>query len=361
MTMTMTVTDIDMDQVGAFAEHVAGVITGGATTAMMVIGDRLGLYAELARTGPTTSGELAGRTRTHERYVREWLAQQTAVGILVHDAETRTFTLTPEHAAVLASDDFPAAMIGAAPLVTGLHRRVEDVVEAFRSGSGIPWGDQDPTIFEATERFFRISYRNSLVPEWIPALTGVAEKLEAGARVADVGCGHGAALILLAQAYPASRFVGFDVHEASIVTARGRAADAGVSDRITFETAHGQGYPQAGYDLITFFDAFHDLGDPRAAAAYARTALAEGGTLMLVEPRAGDDLPTTLATVPVAALNYAASTFLCLPNSLSQPGGAALGSQAGERRLREALTDAGFSSVRRAAENPFNMVLEARP
>lgn len=192
-------------------------------------------------------------------------------------------------------------------------------------------------------------------------MTGVHDKLAAGAYVADIGCGHGAALILLAEAYPASRFVGFDVHGPSIVTARERAADAGVSDRVTFEVSYCQGYPQDGYELITFFDAFHDLGDPRAAGAYAREALADDGTLMLVEPRAADDLDSTLATVPVAALNYAASTFLCMPNSLSQPGGAALGSQAGERRLREVLTDAGFSAVRRAAENPFNMVLEARP
>lgn len=357
----MTTTEIDMEQVGAFAEQVAGVITGGATTAMMVLGDRLGLYAALARTGPTTSAELARETGTHERYLREWLAQQTAVGFLRHDAEQQTFTLPPEHAAVLASDDSPAAMIGAAPLTTGLHRRVDELVDAFRTGSGIPWGEQDPTIFEATERFFRTSYRNSLLPEWIPALPGVHEKLTRGAYVADIGCGHGAALLLLAEAYPASRFVGFDVHEGSIVTARKRATEAGVADRVTFEVSYCQGYPQDGYDLITYFDTLHDLGDPRAASAYARSALADGGTLMVVEPRAGDDLESTLATVPVAALNYAASTFLCMPNSLSQPGGAALGSQAGERRVREVLTDAGFSSVRRVAENPFNMVLEARP
>ena len=349
-----------MDRVGDFAEQVAGVITGGATTAMMVLGDRLGLYAALARTGPATSVELARQTATDERYVREWLAQQTAVGFLAHDAENRTFTLPPEHAAVLASDDSPASMIGAAPLATGLHRRLDEVVEVFRTGQGIPWGDQDPTIFETTERFFRVSYRNGLLTEWIPALDGVHDKLTAGGYVADIGCGHGAALILLAEAYPASRFVGFDVHEPSIVTARKRAADAGVSDRVAFEASYCQGYPQDGYDLITFFDAFHDLGDPRAAAAYARAALGDDGTLMLVEPRAGDDLGSTLATVPIAALNYAASTFLCMPNSRSQPGGAALGSQAGERRLRHVLAEAGFTAVRRAAENPFNMVLEAR-
>jgi SAM-dependent methyltransferase len=354
-------TTLDMDRVGTFAELVAGVITGGATTAMMVLGDRLGLYAALARSGPTTSTELARETTTDERYLREWLAQQTAVGFVVHDATAQTFTLPPEHAAVLATDDSPASMISAAPLATGLHRRLDTMADAFRTGQGIPWGDQDPSVFESVERFFRISYRNSLVSEWIPALTGVHDKLRAGAYVADVGCGHGAPLILLAEAYPTSRFVGFDVHEPSIAIARKRAAEADVSDRVHFETSSCEGYPQDRYDLITFFDAFHDLGDPRAAAAYARAALGDDGTLMLVEPRAGDDLKSTLATVPVAALNYAASTSLCVPNSLSQPGRAALGSQAGERRLREVLTDAGFSQVRRAAENPFNMVLEARP
>ncbi|MDN5794330.1 MAG: class I SAM-dependent methyltransferase [Intrasporangium sp.] len=351
----------DLDRIRAFAEQVGGVITGGATTAMMVLGDRLGLYAALARSSPATSTELAEQTGTHERYVREWLAQQTAVGFVTHDATEQTFTLPREHAAVLASDDSPAAMIGAAPLATGLHRRIDEVVAAFRSGDGIPWAEQDPTIFEQTERFFRTSYRNSLVPEWIPALAGVHEKLTTGACAADIGCGRGAALILLADAYPQSRFVGFDVHEPSVVTARKRAADAGVSDRVTFEVAHCHGYPQDRYDLVMFFDAFHDLGDPLGAGAYARAALTEDGTLMLVEPRAGDDLTTTIATVPVAALGYAASTFLCMPNSLSQPGGAALGALTGERRLREVLVDAGFQTIRRVAENPFNMVLEAKP
>lgn len=355
----MTTTEIDMQQVQAFAEQVGGALTGGATAAMMVVGDRLGLYAALARSGPVTSTELADLTGTHERYVREWLAQQAAVGFLDHTPGPETFALSPERAAVLASDDSPAAMIGAAPLISGLHRRTDELIEAFRTGAGIGWGEQDPTVFETTERFFGVSYRNSLVPEWIPALDGVHDKLAAGAYVADIGCGHGAPLILLAEAYPASRFVGFDIHEPSIVTARERAADAGVADRVTFEVSFCQGYPQDGYDLIAFFDAFHDLGDPGAAAAYAKAALADDGTLMLVEPRAGDDLATTISTVPVAGLNYAASTFLCTPNSLSQPGGVALGAQAGERRLREVLDGAGFGSVRRAAENPFNMVLEA--
>lgn len=353
---------LDMDAAGAFAEHVLGVLTGGATTAMMMIGDRLGLYQALAESGPATPERLAERTGTHERYVREWLAQQAAVGFATFDAPTQTFALPPEHAAVLATDASPMALVGCAPLITGMHRRVDEVVEAFRTGGGMPWGEQDDTIFETTERFFRQSYRASLLPEWIPAMgPGLAERLASGALVADVGCGHGAALILLAEAFPRSRFVGYDAHAPSIATARERAEAAGVSDRVEFQVSHCQGYPQRGYDLITFFDAFHDLGDPVGAAAYARDALSEAGRLMLVEPLAADDLATNLATNPGGGLNYAASTFLCTPNSLSQPVGLALGAQAGERRLGEVLASAGFSAVRRVAENQVSMVIEAGP
>ncbi|WP_243708409.1 methyltransferase domain-containing protein [Actinomadura sp. GC306] len=353
--------ELDMSAVGAFAERIAGVLTGGATAALMVVGDRLGLYRTLAEAGPVTPARLAGLTGTSDRYVREWLAQQAAVGIVRHDPADGTFTLPAEHAAVLATDDSPASMIGAAPMITGLHRRVDEVADAFRTGRGIAWADQDPVIFESTERFFRVGYRNSLLAEWIPALDGVRERLEAGATVADVGCGHGAPLLLLADAFPNSRFFGFDVHGPSIETARARAAEAGVSGRVSFEVRSCQDYPQDGYDLVTFFDSFHDLGDPVGAAAHARAALAPGGTLMLVEPVAGDDLPSTLDRVPTAGLNYAASTFLCTANSLSQPVGMALGALAGEARLRQVLHEAGFGSVRRAAENMFNMVLEARP
>lgn len=356
----MTTTEIDIQQVGAFAQQVGGMLAGGATAAMMVVGDRLGLYTALAESGPSTSSELARTTGTSERYVREWLAQQAAVGFVRYDPEWATFELPPDHAAVLASDESPAAMIGAAPLISGLHRRTDELADAFRTGEGIPWGEQDSAIFESTERFFRVSYRNSLVSEWIPALDGIHEKLLAGGTVADIGCGHGAALILLAEAYPAARFVGYDVHEPSIEIASERAARAGVAERVRFEVNHCHGYPAEDYDLVTFFDAFHDLGDPVGAAEHARRALADNGTLMLVEPRAADDLATTLATVPLAAINYAASTFLCTPNSLSQPVGMALGSQAGEVRLRDVLTEAGYGTVRRAAENDFNMVIEAR-
>lgn len=357
----MSTTEIDVQRVEEFAGQVAAVIGGGATTAMMVVGDRLGLYGALAGLGPATSQDLASATATDERYVREWLAQQAAVGFVTFDPVDGTFTLPPEHAAVLVEGASPAAMIGAAPIATGMHRGLDQVVDAFRTGAGIPWSEQDPAIFETIERFFGTGYRTNLVSDWIPAVEGAHEALTAGAYVADVGCGRGTPGILLAQAYPESRVVGFDIHEADLEVARQRAADAGVADRVTFEVCSSESYPQDRYDLITFFDAFHDLGDPHAAAVHARSTLADDGILVLVEPRAGDDLASTLATVPVAALNFAASTFLCVASSKSQPGSAALGSQAGEAALREILQGAGFSSVRRAAESPFNMVIEARP
>ncbi|GHD02596.1 class I SAM-dependent methyltransferase [Zhihengliuella salsuginis] len=357
----MTTAALDMQKVGAFAQQVGGVLASGATTAMMVVGDRAGFYAALAAGGASTPEQLARRTGTAERYVREWLSQQAAAGIVAFDPSEGSFILPPEHAAVLASDDSPAAMIGAAPLISGMHRRIDQLVDAFRSGAGIPWSDQDPATFESTERFFRVGYRNNLVSEWIPALSDVHDKLEAGATVVDVGCGRGAPVLLMAEAYPKSQFVGYDAHPPSIETATARAVEAGVSDRVRFQTGHCHGYPDTGVDIITFFDAFHDLGDPVGAAAHARRALAPDGTLVLVEPLAADDLATTLATVPMAAIGYAASTFMCTPNSLSQPVGLALGAHAGETRLREVLDEAGYRSVRRAAENDFNMVLEAKP
>ncbi|WP_256840717.1 SAM-dependent methyltransferase [Ornithinimicrobium cryptoxanthini] len=357
----MTAPTLNMDKVGAFAQQIGGMLAGGATTAMMVVGDRTGLYAAMAASGSLTPAQLAAETGTAERYVREWLSQQAAVGIVTYDPEAGTFTLPPEHAAVLASDDSPAAMIGAAPLISGMHRRTDQLVDAFRTGAGIPWAEQDPATFESTERFFRVGYRNSLLAEWVPALDGVDEKLRAGATVLDIGCGRGAPLLLLAQAYPASQFVGYDVHPESIGTATERAAEAGVSDRVRFAVDFCQGYQDRDVDVITFFDAFHDLGDPVGAASHARRSLADDGTLVLVEPLAADDLATTLVTIPMAALGFAASTFMCTPNSLSQPVGLALGAQAGEARLREVLTEAGYRSIRRAAENDFNMVIEARP
>lgn len=354
----MTAT-IDMKAVGEFAQQVGGMLAGGATAAMMVVGDRVGLYAAMAESGPTTSEELAARSGLSERYVREWLAQQASVGFVEYAPETGTFTLPPEHAAVLADDNSPASMIGAALTITGMHRRTEEVAEVFRTGGGIPWGDQDPAIHESTERFFRVGYRNFLVEQWIPALTGVEERLRSGATVLDVGCGHGAPLIILAQAFPRSRFIGYDAHPGSVEVARRRVADAGLSDRVTVEVNHCHGYTDEDVDVIAFFDTLHDLGDPIGAAAHARRALADDGTLLLVEPRAGDDLASTLATAPLAPINFAASTFLCTPNSLSQPVGLALGTQAGPRRTTEVLREAGFGTIRVADESDFNTVYEA--
>ncbi len=353
--------DLDTEKIGAFAQQVAVAVTGAATTAMLVLGDELGLYRALAATGPATPAELATATGTHERYVREWLAQQAAAGFIGHQAATGTFSLPPEHAAVLATDDSPAAMAGAALLPAGMFRSIGKVADAFRTGRGVAWTEQDPAIFASTERFWQVSYRGSLVSEWIPAIDGLQARLMAGASVADVGCGHGAALILMAREYPRSRFTGFDSHPESIDVARQRAIAAGVGDRVRFDLSDAGRYAADGYDLICFFDTFHDLGDPVGAAAHARAALAPGGALMLVEPlTAGDGLDANLAS-PAAALNYAASTFLCLPASLAQPVGLGLGAQAGEAQLRAVLTEAGYSHIRRAAENRFNMVLDARP
>ena len=350
-----------MGKLETFAGHVAGQVTGAVTTAMVVVGDALGLYGALAASGPVTPAGLAEATGTHERYVREWLAQQAAIGFVHHDPEAGTFVLPPEHAAVLATDDSPAAMAGAALMPAGLFRATDRIVDAFRTGRGVAWGEQDEVIFESAERFFRVSYRNSLISEWIPALEGVAAKLAGGARIADVGTGRGAALLILADAYPRARFVGYDAHPPSIDVARKRAAEAGVADRVRFEVADATGYPTEGYDLVCAFDTLHDLGDPVAAAAHARRALAPDGTLMVVEPLAFDDLATNIANNPVAAMQYGASTFLCVANSLSQPVGLGLGAQAGEPRLRAVLTEAGYRHVHRVAENPFNMVFEARP
>lgn len=356
----MTTTELDLRAVGAFAEQVAGVLAGGATTAMMVVGDRLGLYRALASGEALTPAELAETTDTAERYIREWLAQQVAIGFVAYDAERGRFSLPPEHAPVLATDESPASMIGCAPLITGLHRLTDRITSAFRTGEGIGWAEQDPTIFESTERFFGAAYRTNLVENWIPALPEVEEKLRAGGRAVDVGCGRGISPVLMAQAFPRSTFIGYDAHADSVAVARERAAQASVSDRVRFEVEHCHGYPQDGYDVVMFFDSFHDRGDPVGAAAHALGGLATDGSLVLVEALAADDLATTVAECPTAALAFAASTFLCTANSLSQPVGLALGAQAGEAKLRDVLLAAGFGTVRRATETPFHMVLEAR-
>jgi SAM-dependent methyltransferase len=312
----------------------------------------------MADAQPVSARELATRTHTYERYVREWLNAQAAGGFVVYDSDADTYTLPAEHAFILADESSPLAMAGIFQAATAVMDGRTRVAERFRTGDGVGWHEHPDGLFCGTERSFGANYRMHLVAEWLPALTGVVEKLERGGAVADVGCGHGASTILMAQAFPASTFTGIDVHAESIVTARKRAEEAGVEDRVRFEVANATGYEGSGYDLIAFFDALHDLGDPVGAARYARAALAEGGSCMIVEPFAGDRIEDNLN--PVGRMYYGFSTLLCTPGSLSQPGRAGLGTQAGEARLREVMLEGGFGSVRRAAETPLNLVLEAR-
>jgi SAM-dependent methyltransferase len=330
--------------------------TGFAAT--VVIGDKLGLYQALAA-GPATPAELAHRTSTHPRLVAEWLAAQAASGYVSYDPTGERFSLSPEQAFALAHEDGPMYLPGAFQVMVAAVKDEPKVTQAFRSGTGVGWHQHDPDLFAGTERFFRPGYAANLVSSWIPALDGVPAKLEAGATVADVGCGHGASTILLAQAYPKSTFVGVDYHQPSIQRAREAAAKAGVADRCRFEVAPADAYPGAGYDLVAIFDALHDMGDPVGAAAHVRQTLAPDGTFLLVEPYANDRLEDNLT--PVGRAFYAASTLLCVPHSLSEPVGLALGAQAGEQRLREVATAAGFGRFRRVAETPFNLIYEARP
>jgi 2-polyprenyl-3-methyl-5-hydroxy-6-metoxy-1,4-benzoquinol methylase len=312
----------------------------------------------MADAQPVSAEELAARTNTHERYVREWLNEQAASGFVTYDPSERRYTLPPEHAFILADESSPMAMAGIFQAATAVIDGRDRVAERFRTGEGVGWHEHHDGLFRGTERSFGANYRMHLVSEWLPALTGVVEKLERGARVADVGCGHGASTILMAQAFPASTFTGIDVHAESIAVARERAREAGVAGRVRFEVAAATQYAGSGYDLVAFFDALHDLGDPVAAARHAREALADDGSCMLVEPFAGDRIEDNLN--PVGRMYYGFSALVCTPGSLSQPGRAALGTQAGEARLREVMLEGGFSSVRRAAATPLNLVLEAR-
>ena len=342
-----------MNFVGKAVADVGAAVNG----ALVVVGDRLGLYRAMAGAGPLTSAELAARTGTSERYVREWLGAQAASGY-VHVAPAGRYLLPDEHALPLTDETSPACVIGAFELALGSVQATDRLTEAFRTGAGMAWGEHHGDVHEGCERFFRPGYLNGLTSSWIPALDGVESRLRTGARVADVGCGHGASTLLMAEAYPASTFVGFDGHAHSIDVARKRAADAGLTERVRFEISTAQTFPGT-YDLVMMLDCLHDMGDPAGACAHVREALDPEGSLLLVEPFAGDSIEENVN--PVGAAYYAFSTFLCTPNALSQDGGASLGAQAGEARLRSVVTGAGFRSLRRVAETPFNLVLEGRP
>jgi SAM-dependent methyltransferase len=338
-----------------------GVTDFGATfhAACTLIGDKLGLYKGLAAGGPQTPAELALRTATVERYVREWLASQAAGGYVTLDAATGRYSLSEEQAFVLADENSPAFLPGAFQVALAATKAVPKLMEAFRTGQGLGWHEHDHELFHGTERFFRPGYAAHLMSQWIPALDGVESRLKQGGVVADVGCGHGASTVLMAQAYPRSAFIGYDYHEKSVQTARERARDAGVADRVKFEVARAKDFPGQGYDLVTFFDCLHDMGDPVGAARHVRQSLSSQGTWMIVEPFANDRVEENLN--PIGRAFYGASTLICTPASLSQEVGLALGAQAGEARMRQVVTEGGFSKFRRATETPFNLIYEARP
>jgi len=352
--------EIDMAKLNEFIGKAVTDLGATFNAGLVVIGDKLGLYKAMAGAGPITPAELASRTATDERYVREWLSAQATGGYVTYDPVTQRFELPPEQAFALANPDGPVFFPGAMQLAVATLKAEPRIIERFKTGEGLGWHEHDPELFQGTERFFRPNYIGNLVSSWIPALEGVEQKLKAGAKVADVGCGHGASTILMATAFPKSQFVGFDYHPASIKYARRAAADAGVADQVTFKVAAAKEYPgDAEYDLVTFFDCLHDMGDPVGASAHVLRTLKKEGTWMIVEPFAGDKLEENLN--PVGRVYYSASTMICTPASKSQEVGLALGAQAGEARLRDVVTKGGFTRVRRAAETPFNMVLEARP
>ena len=349
---------VDMDRLQEFLGRFVTDLGATFAAGSVVTGHRLGLYRALAE-GPASAAELAGRTRTSPRYVTEWLRGQAAGGYVEYDPATEAYSMTEEQAFALANPDGEVYVPGAFVLALGTLKAEPRITEAFRTGAGMGWHEHDEDVFTGCEAFFRPGYIANLTTSWIPALDGVDGKLRVGATVADIGCGLGASTILLAREYPNSRFTGSDYHDQSVEVARKRAADAGVADRVRFEVAPAAGYSGAGYDLAATFDCLHDMGDPLAAARHVRQALHPDGTWLIVEPYAADDVAGNLN--PVGRVYYNASTQLCVPNALSQPGGYALGAQAGEAAIRQVVTDAGFTRFRRAAQTPFNLVFEARP
>lgn len=348
----------DLQKLDTLVGRLVGDVGAAVSGALVVLGDQLGLFKAMADGTPVSVRELAAKTGVKERYLREWLSAQAAADYVTYHEETDRFSLTPEQAMAFAEENSPAFFVGAFEVVQSMWMDEPKIADAFRTGRGVGWHEHSTCLFRGTERFFRPGYNSHLVAEWIPALDGVEEKLKAGANVADVGCGHGASTILMAQAYPASRFTGFDYHAPSIEKAKLAAQDAGVADRVSFEQSSAAEYPGRGYDMIAMFDCLHDMGDPVGAGQHVRETLAKNGTWLIVEPFAHDHLKDNLN--PVGRVFYGASTMICTPASLSQEVGLGLGAQAGELKLRKVALDAGFSHFRRATETPFNMIFEVR-
>ncbi|HEX7384431.1 MAG TPA: class I SAM-dependent methyltransferase [Burkholderiaceae bacterium] len=343
------------DFMGRFVNDLGAVMHA----ATIVVGDQLGLYKTLARAGPSSVDELAARTETDPRYLREWLSAQAASGYVTYDPASERFSMSEEQAFALAEEGSPAFVPGAFQVCVDQFKSIPRMTQALRTGLGVGWHEHDPALFNGTERFFRPGYAANLVANWLPALNGTTSRLEAGASVADVGCGHGASTLIMAEAYPNSTFVGYDYHAPSVEAARGAANRAGLGERVRFEVASAQDFPGSGYDLVAMFDCLHDMGDPAGAAAHTRRALKPDGTWLIVEPYANDRLEDNLN--PVGRVFYSASAFICTPASRAQKVARCLGAQAGEARIGEVVREGGFTRFRRATETPFNLVFEARP
>ena len=343
------------DFMGRFVNDLGAVMHA----ATIVVGDQLGLYKTLARAGPSSVDELAVRTETDPRYLREWLSAQAASGYVTYDPASERFSMSEEQAFALAEEGSPAFVPGAFQVCVDQFKSIPRMTQALRTGLGVGWHEHDPALFNGTERFFRPGYAANLVANWLPALNGTTSRLEAGASVADIGCGHGASTLIMAEAYPNSTFVGYDYHAPSVEAARAAANRAGLGERVRFEVASAQDFPGSGYDLVAMFDCLHDMGDPAGAAAHTRRALKPDGTWLIVEPYANDRLEDNLN--PVGRVFYSASAFICTPASRAQKVARCLGAQAGEARIGEVVREGGFRRFRRATETPFNLVFEARP
>jgi len=350
--------ELNEEKLHALLGKVVTEMGAAANGPLITIGDKLGLFTSLSESGSMSSHELAVKTNTAERYVREWLSAQAASGYIEYNAKNEKFFMTPEQTMVFGDRKSPVFMTGAFYAISSVYHDEAKIEKAFTTGEGVSWGDHNSCLFCGTEKFFSPSYEGNLIASWLPAMEGVIEKLTKGAKVADIGCGHAASTIIMAKAFPKSSFIGFDFHEASIEQAKSRAKDAGITN-VSFEVATAKDFPGTNYDFITFFDCLHDMGDPVGACVHTKAALKPDGTCMIVEPFAKDTLEDNLN--PVGRAFYAFSTSLCVPCSLNQEVGLSLGAQAGEKRLKETITKGGFSNFRRATETPFNLILEARP